>query len=70
MKVADSACDIGVAGDGQRNERNPAECKPRIALLHMRSHVTTVVTLAYHALIAWYFLAESVLAAHEEEEHG
>lgn len=36
----------------------------------MRSHVTTVVTLAYHALIAWYFLAESVLAAHEEEEHG
>jgi hypothetical protein len=69
MEVADSACDIGIAGDGQRNKRNPAECKPRIALLDMRSHVTTVVTLAYHSLIAWDFLAEGVLAAHEEEEH-
>lgn len=35
----------------------------------MRGHVTTVVTLAYHALIAKYFLAESMLTAHEEEEH-
>jgi hypothetical protein len=35
----------------------------------MRSHVTTVVALAYHALIAGHLLAEGVLTAHEEEEH-
>lgn len=35
----------------------------------MRGHVTTVVALACHALIARYFLAESVFTAHEEEEH-
>jgi hypothetical protein len=35
----------------------------------MCCHVTTVVTLEYHALIFRDFLSEGVLAAHEEEEH-
>jgi hypothetical protein len=35
----------------------------------MSCHVTAVVTLAYHALVAWNFLAEGVLTAHKEEEH-
>lgn len=69
MEVADTACDIDVARDGQRNDRNPTEGEPWVTFLDMCCHVTTVVTLEYHALIFRDFLSEGVLAAHEEEEH-
>jgi len=69
MEVADTACDIDVARDRQRNKWNPTEREPWVALLDMCCHVTTVVTLEYHALIFRDFLSEGVLAAHEEEEH-
>lgn len=36
----------------------------------MARHVATVVALANDALIARELLAEGVLAAYEEEEHG
>lgn len=49
---------------------DPAECEPRIALDDIGGHVAAVVALADHALVAGHLLAEGVLAAHEEEEHG
>lgn len=48
---------------------NPAECEPRVALDDMARHVTAVVTLADHTLVALDRLTEGVLSAHEEEEH-
>lgn len=69
VEVADAACDVGVARDGQRDDRNPAESEPRIALGDVGGHVAAVVALAHHALIAWDFLSEGVLSAHKEEEH-
>lgn len=70
VEVADAACDIGVTGEGEGDDGNPAKRKPRIALDDIGRHVPTVVALADHALVALDFLAERVLAAHEEEEHG
>lgn len=48
---------------------NEAECEERIALDDMAGHVAAVMALADDALIAGDLLAESVLAADEEEEH-
>ena len=36
----------------------------------MGSHVSAVVTLADHSLVAGHLAAEGVLATHKEEEHG
>lgn len=52
VKVADTACDVGVARDGQRNDGNPAESEPWITLGDVSGHVAAVVTLAHHTLIA------------------
>lgn len=70
VEVADAACDIGVTGEGEGDDGNPAKRKPRIALGDIGCHVPAVVTLADHALVALDFLAERVLTAHKEEEHG
>lgn len=41
-----------------------------MALNDVAGHVSAVVALAYHALVAVHLFPEGVLAAHEEEEHG
>lgn len=70
VEVADAAGYVSVAGDGEGNDGNPTKGKPGMALGDAGSHVTAVMTLEHLALVAGYFLAESVLATHEEEEHA
>lgn len=52
VEIADAACDVSVARDGQRNDGNPAESEPWIALGDVGGHVTAVMALTHHALIA------------------
>ncbi len=49
---------------------NEAKGEPGVALEHMARHVPAVVALADNALVARDLLAEGVLTADEEEEHG
>lgn len=49
---------------------NPAESKPRITLYDIRSHVSTMVALTDHSFVSGHFLAEGMLTAYKEEEHG
>lgn len=58
------------SGGGLRETYDPAKGEPGMALDDVPCHVPAVVALAHHALIAVHLLAERVLAAHEEEEHG
>lgn len=69
MEVADAASDVFVSRDRERNDGDPTECEPWVTLDDVGGHVAAVVALTDHALVAGDFLAESVLAAHEEEEH-
>jgi hypothetical protein len=49
---------------------NEAKGEKGMALDDVAGHVAAVVALADHAFVALDFLAEGVLSADEEEEHG
>lgn len=69
VKVADAAGDVLVALEGEGDNGDETKGEPRVALDDMASHVTAVVALAYHALVAGHLLAEGMFAAGEEKEH-
>lgn len=48
---------------------NEAEGEPRVALDDLAVVVAAVVTLAYHAFVAFHLLPEGVLAAGEDQTH-
>jgi hypothetical protein len=56
----------------EKGERtyDEAECEERSSLENATRHVAAMMALANEALVALEFLAERLLAADEEEEHG
>lgn len=58
-----------VAHEGGMSTYDKAKGEPRVRLDDMPRQVAAVVALAGDALIAFYFLTESVLAACEDETH-
>lgn len=55
---------------GRGTTHDPAEGEPGMRLDDMAAEVAAVAALEDHALVAGQLLAEGVLSAHEEEEHG
>jgi hypothetical protein len=55
--------DVMVTFKGERDDRDKAECEPRVALDDMSGVVTAVVTLASDALVSFNLLAEGMFAA-------
>lgn len=56
-------------GRKERGTHDEAKGEPWVGLDHLAAPVAAVVTLAGDSLIAFYFLAEGVLAACEDETH-
>jgi len=70
LEVADSACDVLVAVDGQWDEGNEAEGEPRMTLDDIARVVSAVVAPAHNPLIPLDFLAKRVFATGEDDAHG
>lgn len=57
--------DVMVAFKGERDDRDKAECEPRVALDDTGGIVTAVVALADNAFVTFNLLAEGMFAAGE-----
>lgn len=69
-EVTDATDDVDVTLHRQREDGDPAEGEPGMALDDVPGHVAAVVALTYHSLVSIDLFPEGVLTAHEEEEHG